>query len=187
VRKVARSQIVDYQTYEDGRETFRRRIIEEVKPPRRVHVGPCLTFTFENAETIRYQIQEMMRTERIVRESDIRHELETYNAVLGGDGELGCCLLIEVEDTSERPRARVLAAWRALPDHVYVRFADGSIARARYDAAQVGDDRISSVQYMQFPVGARIPAAVGCDLPGLEAETPLRPEQVAALLADLAS
>ena len=56
----------------------------EIKRRRRVHVGPCLTFLFENTTTIWYQIQEMLRTERIETRGDIRHELATYNALLGG-------------------------------------------------------------------------------------------------------
>ena len=65
MRKVQRSEIVDYQTYNDRRTDLRPHILA-IKGPRRIHVGPHLTFLFENADTIRYQIQEMMRTERIV-------------------------------------------------------------------------------------------------------------------------
>jgi sarcosine oxidase delta subunit len=63
VRPVERREIVDYVSYEDTREAFRRQVLAE-KAPRRVHVGPCLTFLFENRDTIRYQVQEMMRAER---------------------------------------------------------------------------------------------------------------------------
>jgi len=55
-----------------------RTAIMEVKRPRRIHVGPHLTFLFENADTLRYQIQEVMRVEGIVREADIQHEIDTY-------------------------------------------------------------------------------------------------------------
>jgi hypothetical protein len=183
MRKVRRDELVDYQTYGDERPAVRARMIEVVKPPRRVHVGEHLTFVFENAETVRYQIQEMMRAERIVREADIRHELETYNALLGERGELGCCLLVEIEDEADRPAK--LAAWKGLPDHLYVRCSDGAVVRATYDPAQVGDDRISSVQYLKFALGGRVPAAIGCDLPALTAETPLSQAQRDALVADL--
>jgi hypothetical protein len=161
----------------------------EVKRLRRVHVGSALTFLFENTDTIRYQIQEMMRVERIVREADILQEMDTYNAVLGDAGELGCCLMVEIDDRMERERA--LRQWRALPEHVYIRCSDDSLVRARYDRNQVEDDRISSVQYLKFAVGAagaasaRLPVAVGCDLPEMTAETPLTREQQAALKADL--
>ena len=182
MRKVHRSELADYQTYNDTREASRAAILE-VKRPRRVHVGPWLTFLFENAETIRYQIQEMMRAERIVRESDIRQEIETYNALLGDSGELGCCLLVEIDDRAEREQK--LREWRGLPDKVYLRCDDGSLIRPRYDRAQLDDDRISAVQYLKFAVGKRRPLALGCDLPGLVSEAVLNEEQQAALVADL--
>lgn len=184
MRKVERAEIVDFETYSDGREAIRQAILE-IKRPRRVHVGEHLTFLFENADTIRYQIQEIMRAERIVREVDVRHEIDTYNELLGDAGELGCCLLVEIDDKQERER--LLRAWRGLPAHLYVRCDDGARVPARHDPAQVGEEKISSVQYLKFAVGDRRPVAVGCDLPGANAETALTEEQQAALLADLRS
>jgi hypothetical protein len=154
------------------------------KAARRVHVGEHLTFLFENTLTIRYQIQEMMRTERIVRERDIFHELETYNAVLGGPGELGCTLMIEIDDPAER--AVRLQEWYDLPRHLYARTADGTKIRATFDEAQRGDGRLSSVQYLKFPMRGHLPVALGVDLPGLAIEAALDPEQRAALGSDLA-
>jgi fructose-bisphosphate aldolase class 1 len=84
---IKRSDIVDYQTYGDMRDSFREQVLR-AKDLRRVHVGPYLTFLFENKLTIRYQIQEMMRLEKMVRESDIEHEIKTYNGLLGAPGEL---------------------------------------------------------------------------------------------------
>ena len=81
-RKVARSELLDYQTYDDQRDGLRDEIMR-IKQPRRIHLGDELTFLFENTETIRYQIQEMMRAERIVKEAAIQHELDTYNGLLG--------------------------------------------------------------------------------------------------------
>ena len=184
MKPVARADLVDYQTYEDTREDFRRRAMA-AKAARRVHVEPYLTFLFENTLTIRYQIQEMMRTERIVRERDIRHELETYNAVLGGPGELGCTLLIEIDDPAER--ARRLTEWFELPAHVYARLEDGTKVYARFDETQRDEARVSSVQYLKFATGGRVPVAVGADLPALDAEAALTSAQRAALADDLAS
>ena len=82
--RVERQSIVDYMTYEEQRDQTRKEVLE-VKRPRRIHVGEYLTFLFENCATIRYQVQEMMRIERIVREADILHELSTYNELLGRD------------------------------------------------------------------------------------------------------
>lgn len=184
MRKVQRSEIVDYATYSDARDAVRASIME-TKRPRRIHVGAHLTFLFENADTVRYQVQEMMRAERIVRESDIQHELDTYNALLGDDGELGCCLLIELDDPDERDRK--LRQWRLLPQHIYLRCDDGTMIRPTFDRAQIDEERISAVQYLKFGIGQRTPVALGCDLPDLTTEATLSNEQRAALLADLAA
>jgi hypothetical protein len=180
--QVRRDEIVDYQTYEDDRETFRRRVLA-VKAPRRVHVGPYVTFLFENALTIRYQIQEMIRVERIVRESDIQREVDTYNEILGGEGQLGCTMLIEVEDPAER--ATKLVEWLGLPARVYVRLEDGTRVRPTVDERQQDGTRVSSVQYLKFAVGSNVPTAIGIDFPGLAAETRLTDEQRRALADDL--
>ena len=68
---VRRDEIVDFQTYDDGREATRTGVMD-LKRPRRIHVGEHLTFLFENHDTIRYQVQEMMRVEQIVREASIK-------------------------------------------------------------------------------------------------------------------
>ena len=81
MRKVTRAEIVDYQTYNDQRDAIRQDVLE-IKRQRRVLVGDCLNFLFETTDTIRYQIQEMMLAERMVREADIQHELDTYNELL---------------------------------------------------------------------------------------------------------
>jgi hypothetical protein len=184
MRAVRRSELLDLAAYERSRAEIRAAVIEE-KRKRRVHVAGVLTFLFENTATMRYQVQEMLRAERIAKEPEILHELETYNELLGGEGELGCSLLIELADPDERDRK--LRAWVGLPAHLYVKLEDGTKIRARFDPRQVGDDRLSSVQYLKFDVGGRAPVAVGSDLPALAAETPLDPEQRAALAADLAS
>jgi hypothetical protein len=188
MQPVTRESLLDFVTYEERREEIRRRIFE-VKAPRRVHVGGVLTFLFENTETIRYQIQEMMRAERLVKEADILHELETYNELLGGPGELGCTLLIEIDDPAER--SRKLAAWLELPWHLYVSVPDGSgqgleKVYARFDERQVGEGRVSSVHYLRFDTGGRVPVALGADLRGqLEVEARLDAAQQAALAEDL--
>ncbi len=185
MRAVERGEILDYVTYEEQRAAIRASAMR-AKDERRVRVGPYLTFLFENHETIRYQVLEMARAERMVKETDIRHELETYNELLGGPGELGCTLLIAIEDPADR--ATHLASWLALPERVYLKLEDGTKVRASFDPRQVGDGRLSSVQYLKFPVGKRVPVAAGCDMPdaALHFETPLGSTQRAALAADLA-
>jgi hypothetical protein len=184
MRKVERSEVVDYVTYEERRGAVRESAMK-AKAARRIHVGPHLTFLFENHETIHYQVQEMTRAERMVKEAEIVHEIETYNELLGGPGEAGATLLVELDDPAER--AVKLTKWLALPKHLYVKRADGTKAYARYDERQVGDTRVSSVQYLRFEVGTQAPLAAGCDHPDpeLHHETTLTPEQRAALQADL--
>ena len=184
MKRVERREVVDYVTYEERRGAVRESAMK-AKAARRVHVGPHLTFLFENHETILYQVQEMMRAERMVKEAEIVHEIETYNELLGGPGEVGCSLLVELDDPAER--AEKLTKWLALPKHLYVKRADGTKAYARYDERQVGDTRVSSVQYLKFEVGQQAPLAVGCDHPDpeLKHETTLTADQRAALQADL--
>ena len=184
MRRVGRDEIVDHVTYGEIREAFRARVLD-AKAPRRVHLGEHLTLLFENALTVRYQVQEMMRAEQIVREADVQHELDTYNELLGGDGELGATLLIEIEDPAVRDVK--LREWWALPEHVYLGLADGTRVGARFDPRQRGGDRVSSVQYLKFDVGGRTPVAAGVDLPGLALEVRLTDEQRRALAEDLAA
>lgn len=184
MRQVRREEILDLPLYERSRDEIRTAVLE-AKRQRRVHVGGFLTFLFENTATIRYQVQEMLRAERITGESEVTHELETYNDLLGGKGELGVSLLIEIPDPAERDRK--LREWLELPKHLYVKLEDGTKVRARFDPRQVGTDRLSSVQYLKFDVGGKAPVAVGTDLPALPAETVLDPGQRKALTDDLAS
>jgi hypothetical protein len=183
MRKVERSQVIDFQSYNDQRDSYRKRVLEE-KSKRRIHLGEYLTFLFESNDTILYQVQEMMRLEQIVREKDIQHEIDTYNALLGGPGELGCTLLIEIDDATVRDQK--LRAWLALPAHLYLKLEDGSRVPAVWDSAQV-DTRLSSVQYLKFKVGAQAPVAIGCDHPELSLESELTSDQRRTLAADLES
>ncbi len=183
MRTVRREEILDPSLYERSRHEIREGILE-AKRRRRVHLGGVLTFLFENTATVRYQIQEMVRAERMTREADIEHEIETYNELLGSAGELGVSLLIEIPDPEERDRR--LREWLELPGRLYVKLASGEKIRPRYDARQVGDDRLSSVQYLKFDVRGEVPVAVGCDLPQLRVEAPLPPETREALAKDLA-
>lgn len=183
MQTVARSDLIDYETYRERRAAERARIFA-IKEARRVHLGDALTFLFENADTVRYQIQEMMLAERIVKETAIQHELDTYNGLLGGPGALGCSLLIEIDDPVRRREK--LTAWLELPRHLYVRLDDDAKVYARFDPGQIGDDRLSAVQYLKFDTQGRVPAAVGCDHPDYVAEAPLSDVQRQALRDDLA-
>lgn len=184
MKPVERNEIIDYVTYEEKRDAFRDKVMQ-AKAPRRVHIGDYLTLLFENHLTMQYQIQEMVRTERMVKESDIQHEIDTYNEVLGGEGEFGCTLLIEIDDPAIRDVK--LKEWWALPEKMYLLLEDGTRILATFDERQRGDDRVSSVQYLKFNTGGRVPVAVGVGLPTLQSETELSPEQRRSLEEDLSS
>jgi len=120
-----------------------------------------------------------------VKEADIQHEIDTYNELLGAEGELGCTLLIEIDDPAIRNVK--LKEWWHLPERLYLLLEDGTRVRASFDERQRGGERLSSVQYMKFNTGGRVPIAAGVDLPELQAETKLTEEQREALREDLRS
>lgn len=182
MRKIERSELVDFQTYGEKRDALRPKVIEE-KALRRIHVGPFLTFLFENTATLRYQVQEMMLTERIVKEAEIQHELDTYNELIGPAGTLPATLLIEIENAERRPE--LLARWIELPSTIYARLPDGTKVTPKFDERQVSDGRLSSVHYLQFDVKGQTPVAIGTTLRELAAETVLTEAQQAALRSDL--
>ena len=179
---VRREEILDYETYEDQRIEIRERVMK-IKQPRRISIGNTLTFLFENKETIRYQIQEMIRVERIVREEDIQHEIDTYNEILGKTGELGCTLLIEIDDPSERDK--LLTEWIDLPKNLFLKLEDETKVKADFDHRQIGENRLSSVQYIKFNTEGKIPVAIGSDHKLFTAENLLSEDQKNALKDDL--
>tara|TARA_B100000586_G_scaffold91011_1_gene64850 strand:+ start:320 stop:907 length:588 start_codon:yes stop_codon:yes gene_type:complete len=180
---VNRSEIIDYQTYEDHRAEIRREIFE-TKKHRRIHLGENLTFLFENHETIKYQILEIMRAEKIARESAIQEELNTYNNFLGKSGELACVLLIEIE--AESDRKPLLESWMGLEKCIYLLDRKGNKIFAQHDPTQVGDRRLSAVQYLKFVI-KEPPVALGCTFDELAGEVELTKEQRNALAEDLAA
>jgi uncharacterized protein DUF3501 len=184
VKPVERAEIIDYATYEEQRDALRAQVMA-AKAVRRAHIGDYLTLLFENHLTMQYQIQEMVRTERMVKEADIKHEIDTYNELLGDQGELGCTLLIEIEDPVVRKER--LAQWWSLPEKIYLLLEDGTRVSATFDERQRGEDRVSSVQYLKFDTSGRVPVAAGVDLPDLQAERKLSDEQRQALAEDLRS
>ena len=180
---VKRSEIFDYQTYEENRLDTKSKIFE-IKKHRRVHLGENLTFLFENHETIKYQIQEIMRVEKIVKESAILEELNTYNRFLGNSGELACVLLIEIEEESDRKP--LLENWMGMEKCIYILDEVGNKIFAEHDPTQVGDRRLSAVQYLKFVI-KEPPIALGCTFDELAGEVELTKEQKDALAGDLSA
>ena len=100
MKSLETSEILNLVEYEKVRAERRREIVE-LKKARRVSVGRYLTFVFENRSTVWFQIQEMVRAERIVETSKIAEEVEVYNALLPKPGELAATLMIEIDQASE--------------------------------------------------------------------------------------
>ena len=189
MKPIAVSEIQSIADYELERPALRPKMIA-LKDRRRVRVGGHLTFLFENRETVRYQIQEMMRIERMTALDAIRHEVGTYNELIPRAGELSASLLIEYELPEERDvRLREL---RGLENHVWISVADTAPTRAIFDTRQISTDRLSAVQYIRFPLTAEqrerwhSGARIVVDHPSLEAEQEFSAEQLAELGGDFA-
>jgi Protein of unknown function (DUF3501) len=193
VQKLTTADIQDLREYERERADFRQRIIE-LKRTRRVTLGPILTILFENTETMRWQVQEMARAERMLRDEQIAHEVETYNALIPDAGELSGTLFLEL--TSDD----ALREW--LPKLLGIEFA---IAFALPDGSRVAgrpsdedeerltrDDTTAAVHYLRFvftPEQVKSfqdgPVRLVVDHPAYQHETTLDDVQYAALTADL--
>src|SRR5262245_13762439 len=148
MNKVVLSEILDIAQYEKTRDAFRRRIIE-LKKNRRVPVGQMVTFVFENHDTVLFQIQEMMRAERIVNDEAIQHEIDTYNQSLPGENELAATMLIELPDAS-RIRDEITKFHGVnTGEATYIQIG-GARAPGVFDSGQSDERRISAVQYVRF-------------------------------------
>lgn len=149
MKPITSNEILSLRDYERVRACLRPLFIHE-KDNRRLAVGPHLTLLFENAQTVWYQVQEMIRTERHETPEAIQHEIETYNELLPGPGELAATMLIEYPDAAHRDVA--LRRLLGLENHLWFVIGDRR-ERAVFDTRQMTTDRISSVQFVRFPVG----------------------------------
>ena len=150
MRPLARDEIVPLASYGDVREAFRRAVIEH-KRARRLAVGPSVTLVFEDRETLRFQVQEMLWVERIAEPERVQHELDVYNELMPGARELSATLFVEITEPG-RIRAE-LDRLIGIDEHVALvlgRGAEARALRARFDAKQMEEDRISAVQYIRF-------------------------------------
>ncbi len=193
MRKLTVADISDHRAYERERDEFRRRIIA-AKKHRRVQIGEILTVVFENTDTMRFQVQEMARAERMLTDEAIAHEVETYNELIPDPGELSGTLFVEINESAK------LREW--LPKLVgiegAVRFelADGSRVSARVDDPDrlTRDDITTTVHYLKFPFGDSQLRAFGdgpvrlvADHPSYHASTELSDDQRRELARDLAA
>ncbi len=147
MRKITRDDVRDIAEYEKIRHQFRRAIIE-LKKKRRVQVGDIVTLVFENRETVLFQIQEMMRAERIVHEDKIQQEIDIYNELIPEDNELSATMLIEIDDL------QVLRQWLpklvGIEEQVWLRIGDRHVIRALYEPGRSREDKTSTVHYVRF-------------------------------------
>jgi hypothetical protein len=165
-------EILALADYERVRDRLRPLFIHE-KERRRLHVGSHLTFIFENAQTAWYQIEEMIRAEKMTNRDAIQHEIDTYNELLPAASELAATLLIEYAEQRERDAALVRLV--GLERHLWLKIGPQRIA-ARFDDRQMSDERISAVQFVRFSLGgvdaARFLELVGKGEVAVEADHP---------------
>lgn len=149
MRKLSLEDMQNLYEYEKVRVDFRNRIIA-LKQLRRIPGGDRLSFTFENRETVKFQIQEMIRAERIVDDRKVIEEIEVYNQLLPDSNELGATLFIEITHQSEIKSE--LDRFQGLDrgDCVYFEFGDLARVFARFEPGHSREDRISAVHYLRF-------------------------------------
>jgi hypothetical protein len=175
LKPLALADILNLHEYELARPEFRQRVIES-KKRRRIALGPLMTLVFENRDTIQFQIQEMLRVERIVRPEKVEDEIRVYNDLLPGPGEVAATLFIEVTDPSRvQP---VLDGFVGLDEPGKLVLKVGSETfPARFAPGQSREDRISAVHYVRFPLG---PAGRSALASGSEAALEVRHADYAA-------
>jgi hypothetical protein len=150
---IKRESLLSLEEYARQRPAFRARVMEH-KKRRTVHLGAHLTLQFEDELTVRYQVQEMLRIERIFEEDGIRHELDAYNPLLPDGGNLKATMMIEYPDEAER--RRMLALLKGIERQVWVQVAgcERVLAIADEDLERENDEKTSSVHFLRFELDA---------------------------------
>ena len=191
-RKLTIADIADARAYEREREAFRTNVIE-LKRRRRVHLGTVVTMVFENRETIRFQIQEMARVERIFTDAGIQEELDVYNPLVPESGQLRATLFIEL--TSDEQMRVWLPKLVGIETSMLFRLTDGSEVRCTVEeqhASQLTREHVTAaVHYVNFDFTSEQVAAFGdgvqlvCDHPDYLEVAELALTTVAELRSDL--
>jgi len=191
MHKLTLDDIKDLREYERERDEFRRHIVE-MKKRRRVQLGDLLTITFENTDTMRFQVQEMARIERMLTDEQIRNELDTYNQLIPDPNELSGTLFVEI-DNKER-----LYEW--LPKLVGIERAvsiwlhDGSSMPSTPEDEErlTREETTTTVHYLKFrftpeqvDAFAAGPVRIVVDHPNYNAVVELTEEQRSELVEDL--
>jgi hypothetical protein len=191
--RITRESLMTLEAYAKARKDFRAKVIAH-KKARTVHLGEHVTLVFEDELTMRYQIQEMLRIEKIFEEEGIQGELDAYNPLVPDGSNFKATMLIEYDDPAERRRA--LAKLRGIEDRVWVQVEGCAkvYAIADEDLERENEEKTSSVHFLRFELTPEMVAAlkygvglgVGVDHPAYRAEVPRVSAQTrAALVADL--
>jgi hypothetical protein len=191
MQRIRLDEVKNLYEYEKVREGFRREVIA-LKARRRIPVGDRLSFVFENRETVLFQIQEMIRAERIVADARIQDELDVYNDLIPGPGELSATLFIEIED-KERIKPE-LDRFMGIDEgrHVWLQVGREFAIAGEFEAGHSKEDKLAAVHFVRFALPeparrafAREPVALVVEHSGYRARTELSAEARAALLEDL--
>ena len=148
MKSLASDTLMNIIEYEKVRHTYRQDIIA-YKKNRRISLGPNVMLTFENEKTLTFQIQEIMRAERLVHDEQIQEEVDVYNTIMPPENGLSATLFIEVvEEAKIRP---VLNKFIGLTDHqtLYLDI-NGEKVYAEFEQGREEENKISSVHYVQF-------------------------------------
>jgi len=191
--QIVPQSLLSLEAYARERNAYRSRVIAH-KKLRTVHAGDAVTLIFEDEQTIRYQVQEMLRIERIFEEEGIRGELEAYNPLIPDGGNWKATMLIEYPEPEERRRR--LAALKGIEDRTWVQVegCERVYAIADEDLERENEEKTSSVHFLRFELdeemrrglkrGAGL--SVGIDHPNYRASVTVAPEVRASLSGDLA-
>lgn len=192
MKKLSREELWSLERYALERERFRRTVIDH-KRGRRVSLGPHATLLFEDFLTMKYQVQEMLRVERIFEPDAIEEEIDTYNPLIPDGDNWKATFLIEYEDVDER--AAALARMPGVEHRVWVEIAGlpRSFAHANDDLDRTERDRTAAVHFLRFELdpaqiaavqgGARVTIGIGHD--ELRCQATLDADTVSALAGDL--
>lgn len=157
MKPITPGDVVPYEEYERQREAFRTNIIA-LKQRRRIAVGPFVSLVFENRETVRFQIQEMIRVERIFEPAKIQSELDVYNALLPSPNDLSATLLIEITDQAKLKEK--LDHFMGLDHGKKVAIvAGGEEAFGEFEGGRSHETKISAVHFVRFRPSAKMQIA----------------------------
>ncbi|TAK47020.1 MAG: DUF3501 family protein [Betaproteobacteria bacterium] len=191
--QIARESLLPLEAYAKQRKAFRARVIAH-KQQRSLRLGEHLTLVFEDELTIRYQIQEMLRIERIFEEAGIRGELDAYNPLVPDGSNWKATMLLEYAEIEERQRR--LAQLKGIEDRVWVQVegCDRVYAIADEDLERENAHKTSSVHFLRFELTKEMRSAIkyglglalGVDHPAYRASAEAPQALRAALACDLA-